>query len=79
MKNVNIKVGRKFDPLYPKTVKEKRAQLDVIRCALEAAASQFRQCGYKAPADALLGIADQIPRLKRLARPALRKLKCPSE
>lgn len=66
MKKVKrARVGRKFDPLYPRTVKEKRAQVDVVRCGLEAAAAQLRQCGLNASARAVMEIADQCEALKK--------------
>jgi hypothetical protein len=64
-KGRGITVGRRFDPLYPTTVKEKRAQLDVIRCALEAAAAQLRQLGFRAASESLANGAAALEGLKK--------------
>lgn len=55
-------VGRKVVP--PAKPLDVKATLDVIQCALEAAAAQFRQCSYNGAADAVLEIAKQVPSLK---------------
>jgi hypothetical protein len=59
-------VGRKVSPRRPQTVEEKQMQLDAVRCGLEAAAAQLRQCGLLATERAVLQIAAQIDDLKNL-------------
>jgi hypothetical protein len=66
MRNVNGRVGRKVTPRVPKTNEEKRAQLDVVECALRAAAVQLRQVGCHGAATGVEVIADQLPAFKAM-------------
>jgi len=61
-------VGRKVQPRMPRTIKEARAQLDAVRCGLEAAAVQLMQVGLRVSADSLKRLSSQIPALKKLVR-----------
>lgn len=61
-------VGRKVPPRTPRTKQEARAQLDVVRCGLEAAAVQLMQVGLRIPAAEVNRLASEIPSLKKLVR-----------
>lgn len=63
------RVGRKVAPRKPNTAVEKRVQLDVIRCALEAASQQLKDLGFKGPAQSLaVGAAAMEGLKKRVTR-----------
>jgi hypothetical protein len=64
-----VRVGRKIEPGRPRTKREARAHVDVIRCALEAAAIQLEQLGLPQIAAPVQEIATKLRLLKKLARP----------
>lgn len=59
------RVGKKVVPRTPKTAAEKRGQLDVIRCALEAAGAQLRQLGFRTESQSLAAGAAAMEDLKK--------------
>lgn len=67
-KQKRVRVGRKVAPGHPRTKQEARAQVDVVRCALEAAAVQLGQVGLRTGAEAVMRIAAHLPALKKLVR-----------